>query len=135
MKTLIFMFYNLYFSVNVVLLWWEYFTLKNRLDNTIEAQTLSADACNEHTFLILSILFTLFSVNRIVFFKTPLFLNHFLNYRLLYLCWFWLCVSDWIFCPLCFTSQPIVYLNSQPYIGNLCVHFLCFLVCMHFGLL
>lgn len=48
--------------VNVVLLWWEYFTLKNRLDNTIEAQTLSADACNEHTFLILSILFTLFSV-------------------------------------------------------------------------
>jgi len=51
------------FSVNVFLLWWEYFTLKKRLDNTIEAQTLSAEVCNEHTFLILSILFTLFSVN------------------------------------------------------------------------
>uniref|UniRef100_A0A2H8TGH5 Choline transporter-like protein n=1 Tax=Melanaphis sacchari TaxID=742174 RepID=A0A2H8TGH5_9HEMI len=48
--------------VNVFLLWWEYFTLKRRLDNTIEAQTLSADACNEHTFLILSIIFSLFSV-------------------------------------------------------------------------
>lgn len=63
MKTLTIMFYNMNFSVNVFLLWWEYFTLKKRLDNTIEVQTLSADACNEHTFLILSILFTLFSVN------------------------------------------------------------------------
>lgn len=48
--------------VNVFLLWWEYFTLKTRLDNTVEAQILSAEACNEHTFLILAILFTLFSV-------------------------------------------------------------------------
>lgn len=63
MKTLTIMFYNMNFLVNVFLLWWEYFTLKKRLDNTIEVQTLSADACNEHTFLILSILFTLFSVN------------------------------------------------------------------------
>lgn len=47
----------------MVLLWWEYFTLKTRLDNTIESQTLSVDACNEHTFQILSIFFTLFSVN------------------------------------------------------------------------
>lgn len=52
-----------YVLVNVFLLWWEYFTLKFRLDNTVEAQTLSADACNEHTFLILAILFSLFSVN------------------------------------------------------------------------
>lgn len=52
--------------VNVFLLWWEYFTLKMRLDNTVEAQTLSADACNEHMFLILAILFTLFSVRIIV---------------------------------------------------------------------
>lgn len=50
----------------MVLLWWEYFVLKTRLDNTIEAQTLSADACNEHMFLILSVIFTIFSVNLIV---------------------------------------------------------------------
>ncbi|VVC27985.1 Hypothetical protein CINCED_3A023837 [Cinara cedri] len=48
--------------VNVILLWWEYFTLKTRLDNTIEEQILSADACNEHAFLLLAIIFTLFSV-------------------------------------------------------------------------
>lgn len=47
------------------LLWREYFILKTRLDNTIEAQTLSADACNEHMFLILSSVFTIFSVNSI----------------------------------------------------------------------
>lgn len=53
----------LIFLVNVILLWWEYFTLKIRLDNTVEAKTLSADACNEHTFFILAILYTIFSVN------------------------------------------------------------------------
>lgn len=71
------MFLNLIFLVNVFLLWWEYFTLKMRLDNTIEAQTLSADVCNEHTFLMLSILFTLFSVNAVFVFKTSIFLNNF----------------------------------------------------------
>ncbi|XP_050535213.1 choline transporter-like 1 [Daktulosphaira vitifoliae] len=48
--------------VTVVLLWWEYFTLKIHLDHTPEYQTLSVDACNEHTFFILAILFSLFSV-------------------------------------------------------------------------
>lgn len=53
----------LYFLVNVFLLWWEYFTLKMRLDSTPEAQILSADACNEHVFFIFSIVYTLFSVS------------------------------------------------------------------------
>ncbi|XP_025423200.1 CTL-like protein 1 [Sipha flava] len=53
---------SLIILVNMILLWWEYFVLKSRLDNTIEAQTLSADACNEHMFLILSVIFTIFSV-------------------------------------------------------------------------
>ncbi|CAI6366054.1 unnamed protein product [Macrosiphum euphorbiae] len=114
--------------VNVFLLWWEYFTLKKRLDNTIEAQTLSADVCNEHTFLILSILFTLFSViilmlvlamrKRLNFLSTLFHESADCLSKLPALYWQPICTFSVLICLYAFWTAVILHLATANYPGT-----------------
>jgi len=86
-----------------------------------------------HVFNICHTLYIVFSKLYCHVFGNVMFLNYVLNDRLLYFCWCWLCENNWISCPLCSTSRPIVCLNFQLYIGNHWVHLLRWSACMHFG--